>query len=151
MSGVRVLVVIVAALAGAACFKFGSEAAPSSSASTTLGGTWASVESFPGVSGSLADSCTNFQWAVTQFNGTSGSGTFSAVCLGNLQVGGSAQGTINGSTIAWSANATAALQGQPPCNIALSGTAVIETDRVRIPYAGTTCLGPVSGTEVIKR
>ena len=140
---------IVAAAATSACFEFTK---PSSTTTQTLGGTWATTQSLPGSSGSLADSCVNYHWTVTQTSGTSGSGTFSATCMGNVQVSGSAQGTLTGSTVQWSATATGTVPGMPPCAIALSGTAVLETNnRIRIPYSGTTCLGPVSGTEVITR
>jgi hypothetical protein len=37
------------------------------------------------------------------------------------------------------------------CAIALSGVATLETDKIRVPYSGTTCVGPVSGTEVLRR
>jgi hypothetical protein len=72
--------------------------------------------------------------------------------MGNMQVSGSATGTLSGSTINWSANATATVPGVPSCPIALSGTATLEANnQIRIPYSGTTCLGPVSGTEIIKK
>ena len=138
--------VLVAAVVSSACFKVSTTP---SSTSQMLGGTWVSVESVPG--GSLSESCTNFKWAVTEFTGTTAKGTFSARCFGNVDVAGSAQGTLNGSTVTWSAAATGTSAGQPPCSIALSGTATLETDRIRIPYTGTTCLGSVSGTEIVKR
>ena len=37
------------------------------------------------------------------------------------------------------------------CNISLTGTAEIGLDSVRVPYSGDTCLGKVSGIEVLKR
>lgn len=142
--------VLAAAVLGGACFKISKSTSPTGSASQ-LGGTWVTFQSLPGVSGSIQESCTDFRWAVTEYTGTTAAGTFSATCLGNLQVAGSAQGTLSGSTVNWSANATGTVQGVPPCNIALSGTAVLETNQIRIPYAGTTCLGPVSGTEILRR
>ena len=33
----------------------------------------------------------------------------------------------------------------------LGGTAVIESNQVRVPYTGTSCFGNVSGTEILKR
>jgi hypothetical protein len=145
------LAVTVMAVSGAACFQFGSSVSPSNPASI-LGGTWSTTQSLPGVSGSIQDSCVNFRWAVTEFTGTAGAGTFSATCLGNIQVSGSARGTLSGTTVTWSADATGTVPGLPPCAISLSGTATLEAgNRIRIPYSGTTCLGPVSGTEVISR
>jgi hypothetical protein len=69
-----------------------------------------------------------------------------------MAVAGSASGTLTGSTVNWSANATGTIPGQASCAIALTGTATLEANnRIRIPYSGTTCLGPVSGTEIIAR
>lgn len=143
--------IVAAALAGSACFAFSSTKPTSTSSANSLAGTWASVQSMPGMSGSLQDSCTNFQWAITEFSGTTAAGTFSATCQGNMQITGSAQGSLAGSTITWSANANAMMPGMPTCAISLAGTATLETDQIRIPYSGTTCLGAVSGTEIIKK
>jgi hypothetical protein len=149
----RVATILLAVLtlgASTACFDFGTNTSPSPA--TSLGGTWATIQSLPGVSGSLQESCVNFNWTVTQHTGNSGSGTFSATCLGNIQVSGSASGTLSGTTLTWSANATGTVPGLPPCVIAISGTATLEANnRIRIPYSGTTCLGPVSGTEIITK
>jgi hypothetical protein len=152
MSRYAIALILVAAGASAACFDFATKTSPTPTASNALGGSWTTTQSLPGVSGSLADSCVNFHWTVTSFTGTSGSGTFSATCLGNMQVAGTASGTLSGSTVNWSANATATVPGNPSCAIAISGTAMLEANnQIRIPYSGTTCLGPVSGTEIIKR
>lgn len=138
------------ALASAACFKINTSPTPVNSTSTKLGGIWVTIESIPGAT--AGGSCTNFRWAVTEFTGTTGAGTFSATCFStNVQITGSASGTLSGTNVTWSANATATMEGLPPCAIALGGVAVLETDRIRVPYSGTTCLGPVSGTETIKR
>jgi hypothetical protein len=152
MSRFAIALLLVAASASTACFDFATKTSPTPAASQLLGGSWTTTQSLPGVSGSLADSCVNFQWAVTSFTGTSGSGTFSATCMGNMQVAGSATGTLSGTTLTWSANATATVPGIPSCAIAIAGTATLEANnQIRIPYSGTTCLGPVSGTEIIKR
>jgi hypothetical protein len=142
-------VVLFAAAVSAACFKITTSPTPVNSTSKQLGGTWVTVESIPGAT--LNDSCTNFRWAVTEYDGLTGKGTFSARCFGNVDIVGSAQGTLNGINVAWSAAATGTVAGLPPCAISLSGVATLETDKIRIPYSGTTCLGPVSGTEIVKR
>ena len=85
---------------------------------------------------------------MTEYTGTTAKGTFSARCFGNVDIAGTAQGTLAGVNVTWSAAATGTIAGAPPCAITLSGIATLETDRIRIPYSGTTCLGPVSGTEV---
>ena len=142
-------VALFAAVASTACFKITTSPTPITPASQLLNGTWVTVESVPGQS--INDSCTNFKWAVTEYTGSTAKGTFSARCYGNVDIAGSAQGTLSGVNITWSATATATLAGQPPCAISLSGVATLEADKIRIPYSGTTCLGPVSGTETLKR
>lgn len=142
-------VVLVGAMVSAACFKITTSPSPVNSTSQMLGGTWVTVESIPGAT--LNESCTNFTWAVTEHTGATAKGAFSAKCFGNVNIAGTAQGTLAGNTVSWSANATATIEGLSACPIALSGVATIETDRIRIPYSGTTCLGPVIGTEVVKR
>lgn len=113
---------------------------------TTLAGTYRSISSIP-----TANSCTNFAWTVTEKTANSAKGNFSASCQNNtLQVAGTAQGTQTGNNIAFLVNATAVSAGVS-CAISLSGTAVVETNQVRVPYTGTSCFGNVSGTEILKR
>ena len=146
------LLTVLTAGASAACVEFSTKTTPSPIVTTGISGTWGTTQSLPGISGSLQDSCVNFKWTITEHTQTSASGTFSATCLGNMQVTGSASGSLTGITLNWSANATGTVAGQPPCQISLKGTATLEADnRIRIPYSGTTCLGPVSGTEIISR
>jgi len=142
-------VALLAAVASTACFKITTSPTPINSTSTLLGGTWVTVDSIPGAS--INDSCTNFNWAVTEYTGQTAKGTFSARCYGNVDISGSAQGTLSGVNVTWSATATATMAGLPPCAISLSGVATLGTDKITIPYSGTTCIGPVSGTEVLKR
>ena len=142
-------VILFAAAVSSACFKVTTSPTPVNSTSQLLGGTWVTVESIPGAT--LNESCTNFTWAVSEYTGQTAKGTFSARCFGSVDIVGSAQGTLNGINVNWSAAATATMQGLPACAISLSGVATLETDKIRIPYSGTTCLGPVSGTEIVKR
>ncbi|MEX2270798.1 MAG: hypothetical protein WD690_04975 [Vicinamibacterales bacterium] len=113
---------------------------------SALGGTYRSITSIPS-----ADSCTNFAWSVTEKTATSARGNFSASCQNNtLQVVGTASGMQTGNNIQFLVAATATSAGVS-CNISLNGTAVIETNQVRVPYTGTSCFGNVSGTEILKR
>ena len=65
---------------------------------------------------------------------------------------GTAQGAFNSNaTIAWSGTANATAPGLTSCNVTLSGTAELLVDSIRIPYAGDTCLGKVSGVETLKK
>lgn len=111
-----------------------------------LVGTWSSSAALPS-----AQSCSDFRWEITEQTGNSASGSFSATCPGGLKVAGTARGTMLGSTISFAANATATVTGLPSCAITLNGTAYLETDRIRVPYSGQTCLGPVQGEEILKR
>jgi hypothetical protein len=143
--------VVFAACLSAGCFEFfnkSSIADPSSVTVSLLGGTWTTSTS---TAGTLGGTCTNFSWQVTESSGSSGSGTFSATCFGDMQVTGSAQGSLSGPTLTWSATATATVAGFPTCNISISGTATLSGDTITIPYSGTTCAGSVSGTEVLKK
>lgn len=134
------------------CIEFNRQAGeligPSSSqlAVSTLAGTYRSISSIP-----TADSCTNFSWSVTEKTANSARGNFSASCQNNtLQVAGTAQGTQTGQNIAFQVTAIATASGVS-CNISISGTAVVETNQVVVPYSGTSCFGNVSGTEILKR
>lgn len=145
-----ILFVSFVAAVSTACFKVTTSPTPVNSTSQLLGGTWVTVESIPG--SSLNESCTNFTWQVTEYTGTTAKGSFSARCFSNVDIAGTAQGTLAGVNITWSALATATIPGVPTtCPISLSGVATLESDKIRIPYTGTTCLGSVSGTEVVRR
>jgi hypothetical protein len=137
-----------AALASGACFEFSSTiTAPSgSSGAAALVGGWTSTSA-----ASLENSCADFKWSVTQTSGNTATGTFSATCFGNVAVTGNASGSLNNSVLTWSAAATAVVAGVASCPIAISGTAQMVGDLIQIPYSGTTCLGPVSGTQTLKK
>jgi len=146
--------VMAAAVITAGCFEFSRNATsitgPTSSTGfsvSSLSGTYrsATVTSIPS-----PESCTNFTWSVSEKTANSAKGNFSATCAGGVQVAGTAQGTQTGANIAFQVNATAT-QGGASCAISIGGTAVIETNQVRVPYTGTSCFGNVSGTEILKR
>ena len=143
---------LVCALVSAGCFsttRDSSRSGPSEAASQLLGGDWTTTQSLPGI-GSIQDACTDFKWSVTEFSGSSGSGTFSATCAGALKVAGTARGTLSANTINWTATATATGPGVPSaCTISLSGTAAAENGRIRIPYSGSGCGGTFAGIEWI--
>ena len=139
----------LAAVASAACFNFTSTiTAPSgtSGAASQLVGGWSSPQ---GVS--AQNSCTGFKWAVTQTSGNTATGTFSATCFGNVTVTGNASASLLDTVLTWSATASAVVPNFTTCNISLSGTAQLVGDSIQVPYTGTTCLGPVSGTETLKK
>jgi hypothetical protein len=139
-----------AAAATAGCIGFehtSSLTGPTSAVSASaLLGVWTSANVVPSPS-----SCSNFHWQATEQTSNSAKGNFSATCAGGLNVAGTAEGTLSGATINWSGNGTATAADLPSCPVSLSGTAELGTDSIRIPYSGTTCLGPVSGVEILKR
>jgi len=144
------LITAVCAIAAAtsACldFEHKSTLAPSSSGLGALSGNWTSTSIIPSPS-----ACTDFTWNVTEHTETSASGAFSATCAGQLKLSGNAEGTLSGSIIEWKANGNATALGLASCKIALMGTAELTTTAIRVPYAGDTCLGPVSGVENLQR
>jgi hypothetical protein len=143
------VLVLSTALAGAACgdlLGIRSQTGPSL-AIDGLTGSWASVASAT----SLPNTCTDFKWTISDVSSSSASGTFTATC-GIVAVAGTAGATTgSGSTINWTVDATGTTSSGIECPIALSGTAVLETAQIRITYSGTTCAGPVTGTEILRR
>ena len=120
---------------------------------TSYVGTWASAQS---VGIPTPSSCGNFQWHVTSQTSASMTGDFSAVCAGNLTISGTASGqfigNLVGNMVPISATGTASLAGMATCQFSLTGTGTISNgDTLTIPYTGTTCLGPVHGTETLRR
>ncbi|HEX6972924.1 MAG TPA: hypothetical protein VF147_00900 [Vicinamibacterales bacterium] len=148
----RILLVVfsIAAASVAGCIGFERQSTLTGPSATGIGalmGSWSSSNLIP-----AANACSDFKWNVTEQTGASAKGSFSATCPGDLKVVGTAQGSLSGAnTIAWSAQGTATAPGLTGCGIALTGTAELTTDSIRVPYSGDTCLGKVSGVEVLKR
>jgi hypothetical protein len=129
-------IVVAVALAAAGCVGFEHKStvtAPTNGTATinALMGTWASASS--GVIPSPS-TCVDFKWNPTEQSATSAKGSFSATCAGGLKVAGTASET-----------------GGSPCAITLTGTAELGTNSIRIPYTGSTCVGPVSGVEILNK
>lgn len=123
-------------------------AAPPSAATSPYAGTWMS-ETF---AAPAPGSCGNFQWQVTNATLTSMAGNFSGTCAGNIAIAGSAAGRLLGTTVPLTVTGTATYAGGISCDFSLSGTGVLENnDTLTIPYSGTTCFGPVSGTQRLHR
>jgi|RhiMetdeSRZDD1v2_1073273.scaffolds.fasta_scaffold396697_2 hypothetical protein len=143
-----VLFLFSGAAAGSGCLSFEhkSTLGPTATGISALLGTWSSSNLIP-----AASSCTDFKWSVTDQTSTSASGSFSATCAGDLKASGTARGQMSGSLIAWSAEGNASAPGLTSCAISLTGTAEIQTDSIRVPYTGDTCLGRVSGVETLRR
>jgi hypothetical protein len=120
--------------------------APSSAAHYL--GTWTSVSVTIPPSGS----CSNFQWRAEDATVDALAGSFSADCAGNATISGTASGAIEGTAVSFTVSGTATYARAVSCEFSLTGAGTIENDdTVTIPYSGTTCLGSVSGTEVLQR
>ena len=75
------------------------------------------------------------------------------VCEGGLTVSATANGTLNGTAVTVSVNGVANIGTIPNCSFSLTSTGTIEDggNTLRLPYSGTSCLGPVKGTEVLHK
>jgi hypothetical protein len=123
--------------------------APSPVATAVLTGSWASPASVL-----TPSSCSNFQYTITSQTAAAIAGTFSAACTGGITLSGTATGLIsNPTTILITATGTGTVPIVGACNFSLSGTGTVEDNvtTLRIPYTGTTCLGPVQGIEVLHK
>ena len=123
----------------------------SNPATSSLVGPWASksVAALPS-----SDTCGNFQYQITSQTANSIAGTFSGVCGDGIAISGLASGQLNGTSVPLTVTGNATLPNSPiPCAFTLSGTGTVEDNgnTLRIPFSGTTCLGPVSGVEVLRR
>jgi hypothetical protein len=120
------------------------------SSTPSLVGLWTSA-ALPAVPS--PNTCGNFQFQVISQTATALSGTFTAVCGGGMAISGTASGTVNGTAVAITVSGSANVPGTPSCAFNLAGTgAVIDNGyTLTVPFTGTTCLGPVSGTEVLHR
>jgi hypothetical protein len=100
-----------------------------------------------------ANTCGGFSWSITGVTANSVTGTFSATCNGTLPVAGTGTATasISGSSITWTGAANASIPGNSNCAINLTGSVQVSGMTLTIPYSGTTCFGPVSGTETLTK
>ena len=128
-----------------------SSGATGTTAAGPMVGTW--VSSAGATALATPTSCGNFQYQITSQTATTFAGTFTAACGTNITLSGNATGQINGTAVTISATGNAAQPGAPTCAVSLSGTGTLEDsgNTLRIPFTGTTCLGPVSGVEVLRK
>ena len=140
---------VLLSVASAGCTDFFGEAktAPTTVTLEMLSGSWSSVA----VETALKDTCTKFVWNVTATADDTASGTFTATCQTNVLVAGTATGSLSEKTLTWSATATASVPGTPNCAVALAGSGTFDGLQMRLPFAGTTCQGDVSGAEILRK
>lgn len=131
------------------CFDVGYKEAVNTSPSVQSWlGEWRSANTgFPASS----QACSDLAWNITSQSATAIEGVFEATCTGGVKLTGTASGVIDG-TIQITAAGTASGLGSTSCNFTLSGTGVLQVDQsIRVDYTGQTCVGAISGTEVIRR
>jgi hypothetical protein len=110
-------------------------------------GSWSS----DGIAIPSASACTGFQWNITDQSAASMTGDFSVTC-GIVKISGDASGQLTGNQVALAVNGTAVYPGLPACPFSLTGTGtLVDSNTLSIPYTGTTCMGPVHGTETLKK
>lgn len=119
------------------------------SSSPSLIGTWSS-NSTPTLPS--PNSCGDFSYQIASQTGSSIAGTFTALCGNGVTISGNASGQVNGNAVQLTATGTATLSGVP-CAFTLNGNGTIEDNgyTLVVPFTGTTCFGPVSGTEVLRK
>ena len=153
MKLLRITLVITLAVASTACgidtiknlFKSPTEPTESGDVRSYLG-TWSGAAIAP-----VAQSCGGMQWKITSQTGGQARGTFSAACADGVKLEGMMTATHGETSIPWAATGTAT-KGTTTCPFSMTGTGTFQgTSSIVVNYAGTSCNGPVSGSETIKR
>ena len=115
-------------------------------------GMWVSAAPTGGSVGPDLHGCGDFQWNIASQTATAANGTFTMSCQGGVTLAGSGSAQLSGTNMQVSVNGAGNLPAIGKCPFVLSGTGQMQgTDAITIPYTGTTCLGPVSGTETLHR
>ena len=121
---------------------------PTNTSAQSFLGEWRSANpsSFP-----TTQSCGDLKWNVTSQDATRIAGNFEATCAGGVKLAGTAT-AVMGSTMLLDANGMATGLGPISCPFTLAGTGHPQIDAsIRVEYIGSTCVGPISGTEIIRR
>jgi hypothetical protein len=154
MKLLRSALILTCALASTACgmdmFKniFKSPTEPSSSSDVrSYLGTWTSTAT----AAPVGQTCSGLLWKITAQTGGQASGDFSATCGDGVTLAGTMTATHGDTSIPWAATGTAT-KGSAACPFSMTGTGTFQgTSNILVSYAGTSCNGPVSGSETIKR
>jgi hypothetical protein len=152
MKLLRTALIVLLAVSSTACFDmfkdiFKSPTTPSDpGAIRSYIGTWAGPTITP-----AAQSCGGLQWKITSQTGSQASGEFAATCADGVKLAGIVTATHSDTTIPWAATGTAT-KDAVTCPFNMTGTGTFQgTSNIVVNYSGTTCLGPLSGSETIKR
>ena len=152
MKLLRTALMIAVAVSSTACtdmFKniFGSPTEPSKTGDVrSYIGTWTGAAVAP-----PAQSCGGLLWKITSQTGSQASGEFSATCADDVKLSGTMTATHSDTSSPWAATGTAT-KGAATCPFSMTGTGTFQgTSNIVVSYAGTSCNGPVSGSETITR
>ncbi|HEY0285194.1 MAG TPA: hypothetical protein VGC23_07395 [Vicinamibacterales bacterium] len=151
MNVLRIALIVTLGVSSTACSQlyekiFKSPTEPSTSDVRSYLGTWAGSTVAP-----VAQTCGSLQWKITSQTGGQASGDFSAACADGVSLAGTMTATHGDTSIPWAATGTAT-KGTVTCPFSMTGTGTFQgTSNILINYAGTSCNGPVSGSETIKR
>jgi hypothetical protein len=131
--------------------KDAEDGSPTSPTPPTVGldvfaGSWTSL-----TASTPATGCGTVQYTVTPLSATAATVTFTATCAGNIQVNGTGNGQVSGSSLDWSAQGLVS-QGGVNCPFTFTnGKAAEDPGGIKITYSGTVCGIPVAGTEIVKK
>ncbi len=97
--------------------------------------------------------CGSFQWNITEQTESSLAGSFSGLCGGVIVIEGAGNAQLNGNTVTLEVSGQATASGViTTCPFSLNATGLIEgEDAIHVTYSGSTCFGPVQGTETLRR
>jgi hypothetical protein len=112
-------------------------------------GTWTSpaIVGLPNIA-----SCSNLEWQISNLSPATVSGNISALCGGIVEVTANVSGEMQASDVVNLAAVGKAVGLGITCPFSLSGVGHIQgSDAMRLDYQGTTCVGPVSGSEMLQR
>jgi len=107
------------------------------------------IAPFTGVwrSPSGSGACTAINWSVAAATPTTATIIYTTTCAG-IPVAGTANGTVSGTTMNWSATGTAANS----CAYTITGTATpTPTMDLNVTYNGNVCGTAVSGSDTLRR
>jgi len=153
MKLLRIALILTIAVAATACVQLfksilGSPTEPSSATDVrSYLGTWTGTTT----AAPAAQSCGSLLWKINSQTGGQASGDFSATCADGVKLEGTMTATHGETSIPWAATGTAT-KGTATCPFSMTGTGTFQgTSNINLNYAGTSCNGPVSGAETIKR
>lgn len=96
--------------------------------------------------------CADFNWNIQTQSGATASGPFVITCAGPIVLSGAGTGEILSPTsVRVSITGIGHLPDVASCSFSLTGVGELQGDTIRIPFSGSTCFGPVTGSTRIHR